>query len=61
MYKHHEESLQIMTGYYHGQKRVIAFIFGGSVAKGMERENSDLDGMAVVSRKNLNTGKSITH
>ncbi len=26
MYKHHEESLQIMTGYYREQKGVIAFI-----------------------------------
>ena len=51
MYKHHEESLQIMAGYYREQKGVIAFIFGGSVAKGMERADSDLDGMAVVSQE----------
>lgn len=51
MYKHHEESLQIMKNHYRVQKGVIAFIFGGSVAKGMERENSDLDGMAVVSQE----------
>ena len=51
MYKHHEESLQIMVGHYRRQKGVIAFIFGGSVAKGMERADSDLDGMAVVSQE----------
>lgn len=51
MYKHHEESLKIMKNYYRVQKGMIAFIFGGSVAKGMERENSNLDGMAVVSQE----------
>ncbi len=51
MYKHHEESLQIMKNYYRVQKGMIAFIFGGSVAKGMEREKSNLDGIAVVSQE----------
>ena len=49
MYKHHEESLKIMTEHYQYQEGVVAFIFGGSVAKGMERPDSDLDGMIVVS------------
>ena len=47
MFKHYEESLQIMTGYYREQKGVIALMLGGSVAKGMERADFDLDGMAV--------------
>ena len=51
MYKHHEESLKIMTEHYRNQEGVIAFIFGGSVAKGMERIDSDLDGMIVVSQE----------
>jgi len=51
MYKHHEDSLRIMVEYYRNQKGVIAFIFGGSVAKGMERPDSDLDGMVVVSEE----------
>ena len=51
MYKHHEESLKIMVDHYRNQEGVIAFIFGGSVAKGMERPDSDLDGMAVVSEE----------
>ena len=51
MYTHHEESLKIMTEHYRNQEGVIAFIFGGSVAKGMERPDSDLDGMIVVSQE----------
>ena len=51
MYKHHEDSLKIMTEHYRNQEGVIAFIFGGSVAKGMERIDSDLDGMIVVSQE----------
>ena len=39
MYKHHEEALQFMKDHYREQRGVIAFIFGGSVEKGMEREN----------------------
>jgi predicted nucleotidyltransferase len=48
MLKHHEESLQIMTEHFQANPEVIAFIFGGSVAKGEERPDSDLDGMLVI-------------
>lgn len=48
MYQHHIDSLAIMEEHYRGQN-VIALIFGGSVAKGTERPDSDLDGMVVVS------------
>lgn len=48
MYKHHEESLEIMKDYFRKQD-VIALIFGGSVAKGNARPDSDLDGIVVVS------------
>lgn len=54
MYKHHEESLKIMVEHYRNQTGVIALILGGSVAKGMERPDSDLDGMAVVSEEEFN-------
>lgn len=40
--------MRTMVRHFREQKGVIAFIFGGSVAKGMERADSDLDGMAVV-------------
>lgn len=48
MYPHHQESLQRMQAYFEKQD-VIALIFGGSVAKGTERPDSDLDAMVVVS------------
>lgn len=48
MYKHHEESLKIMEQMFRERDEVIALVFGGSVAKGMERPDSDLDGMAIV-------------
>lgn len=48
MYRHHEESLEIMKDYFKKQD-VIALVFGGSVAKGNERPDSDLDAIVVVS------------
>lgn len=48
MYKHHEESLEIMKKYFEEQEDVIALVFGGSVAKGCERPDSDLDGMVIL-------------
>lgn len=48
MYKHHEESLEIMRRYFAERSEVIALIFGGSVAKGNERPDSDLDAMVVI-------------
>lgn len=48
MYRHHEESLEILKKYFQDKEEVIALIFGGSVAKGCERPDSDLDAMVVV-------------
>jgi hypothetical protein len=47
MYKHHEESIEIMKDYFE-KKGAVALILGGSVAKGNERPDSDLDGMVIV-------------
>jgi hypothetical protein len=49
MYKHHEESLAIMKKYFQQMPEAIALVFGGSVAKGTERPDSDLDAMVIVS------------
>jgi predicted nucleotidyltransferase len=49
MYQHHEESLKIMVDYFKEQDEIIALVFGGSVAKGMERIDSDLDAMVIIS------------
>ena len=38
-----------MVEHYRSQPGIIALIFGGSVAKGMERPDSGLDGMVIVS------------
>lgn len=48
MYKHHEQSIENMKEYFIKQG-AIALILAGSVAKGTERENSDLDGMVILS------------
>ena len=48
MYRHHEESLENLKQYFSDREEVIALIFGGSVAKGCERPDSDLDAMVVV-------------
>lgn len=48
MYQHHEDSLKIMKEYFEKDPEVTALILGGSVAKGCERSDSDLDAMVVV-------------
>lgn len=48
MYKHHEESLQNLIDYFKQKQEVIALVLGGSVAKGCEREDSDLDVMVII-------------
>lgn len=47
-YKHHEESIQNLIKYFSNREEIIAVILGGSVAKGMEREDSDIDAMIIV-------------
>lgn len=49
MYQHHRESLENLKNYFADREEVIAVIFGGSVAKGCERADSDLDAMVVIS------------
>lgn len=48
MLKHHEDSLKIMCDYFREQPGVIALIFHGSVAKGKERPDSDLDAIVIL-------------
>lgn len=49
MYQHHIESIENMKNYFAAKEEVIALVFGGSVAKGCEREDSDLDAMVIIS------------
>ena len=51
MYQHHADSLKIMVEHFQQKEEAIALIFGGSVAKGMERPDSDLDGMVIISEE----------
>ncbi len=48
MYPHHEQALENLKAYFSKEPGVIAVIFGGSVAKGLERPDSDIDAMIVV-------------
>ncbi len=48
MYPHHEESIQNLIHYFQQQPGVIAVILGGSIAKGRERPDSDVDAMVIV-------------
>lgn len=59
MYQHHKESLENLVRYFEGQEGVIALIFGGSVAKGTERPDSDLDAVIIVTEKRYEKQKAI--
>ena len=52
MYQHHRDSLENMIQYFTQtdpkKDEIIAIIFGGSVAKGCERPDSDLDAMVIL-------------
>ena len=48
MFKHHEESIQNLIAYFSDDQSVLAIILGGSVAKGIERADSDIDAAVVV-------------
>lgn len=50
MYKHHEQSIDNMKDYYR-KRGAIALILAGSVARGTERADSDLDGMVILSEE----------
>ena len=50
MYKHHEESIENMKEYFRKQG-AIALMLIGSVAKGKERTDSDLDCAVVLSEE----------
>ncbi len=51
MYRHHEESIERLKEYFADREDVIAVIFGGSVAKGCERPDSDLYAMVVITEE----------
>lgn len=50
MYKHHKTSIENMKEHFR-KYGAIALILVGSVAKGTERENSDLDGVVILTEE----------
>lgn len=47
--QHHREAIEKFSQYIIKQDKYLALIIGGSIAKGYEREDSDIDVMLVVS------------
>ena len=54
MYQHHKDSICNMIGHFQSNKEVIALFLTGSVANGNEREDSDLDGVVIVTDEYYN-------
>lgn len=50
MYKHHEKSIENMKEHFKKQG-AVALLLAGSVAKGTERADSDLDGIVILSEE----------
>ncbi len=48
MYQHHIESIEKLKAYFAGTPGIIALVLGGSVAKGNERPDSDLDALVIL-------------
>jgi len=48
MRPHHERAIQKLTEHISTQEEYLALIIGGSIAKGLEREDSDIDVVLVV-------------
>lgn len=47
MYKHHEESIEKLKEYFLPMKGMIAIVLDGSIVKGNERPDSDIDALIV--------------
>lgn len=59
MHRHHLDSIEKMKEYFYGKEGVIALVLGGSVAKGNERPDSDLDGMIIVTDEEYERRKAM--
>lgn len=51
MYKHHEESIEKLKEYFLPMKGMIAIVLDGSIVKGNERPDSDIDALIVVTEE----------
>ena len=50
-YPHHREAVKELISIFREKEGVIALVFGGSVAKHMAREDSDIDAMVIVTEE----------
>lgn len=50
-YPHHREAVKELISIFREKEGVIALVFSGSVAKHMEREDSDIDAMVIVTEE----------
>ncbi|MCI5650023.1 MAG: nucleotidyltransferase domain-containing protein [Fusicatenibacter sp.] len=57
-YDHHREAVKKLVTLFENNDQVIALVFGGSVAKKMERPDSDIDGMVIVTEEYFEERKS---
>lgn len=48
MHKHHQESINNLVCMFSNNPDVLAIILGGSIAKGKEKINSDIDAMVIL-------------
>jgi len=48
MLEHHQESIKNLIDYYKDDTDIISVVLGGSVAKGCERADSDIDAIVIV-------------
>jgi len=53
MHSHHEEAIANLVQRFECDGEVVALILAGSVARGAEREDSDIDAMVVVTDEKL--------
>ena len=48
MLEHHKKSLENLINYFKNDADIISIVLGGSIAKGCERADSDIDVIIVV-------------
>ncbi|MDR0272298.1 MAG: nucleotidyltransferase domain-containing protein [Clostridiales bacterium] len=51
MYEHHKESIEKMIEHYRENPEIVALFLVGSVATETAREDSDIDGVAIVAKE----------
>ena len=58
MYKHHEDSINNLITMFKDNSGILAIILAGSIAKGREKFDSDIDAIIIVNEDMHNILKS---